>query len=178
MAPRLSPAQAHALGVYRKDVETGKISFAQCLAQEALKIQCDALRLYARWITPEGMPKRFDTWFFAATAPEGQAGMHDGRESVDSVWIRPRDALEDLEAGKRQIIFPTKMNLLLLKDCDTLGDAFGMIEKRDVVSVCPTMTQEEGQMILRIPQEAGYPFHEEVFDPEKEGVVRGGIARK
>jgi len=32
----------------------------------------DELMPYAHWITPEGMPKRFDTWFFLAAAPPEQ----------------------------------------------------------------------------------------------------------
>ena len=60
----------------------------------------DELVPYAHWITPEGMPKRFDTWFFLAAAPPEQAGAHDGKESTDSIWVSPREALEGGDSGR------------------------------------------------------------------------------
>jgi 8-oxo-dGTP pyrophosphatase MutT (NUDIX family) len=40
-----------------------------------------------------GGPRRFDTRFFMALAPQGQAGALDNAETVHSLWIRPADAL-------------------------------------------------------------------------------------
>ena len=48
----------------------------------------------AGWITPTFAPRRFDTWFFLAAAPPEQVGAHDGKESTDSIWVSPREALE------------------------------------------------------------------------------------
>ena len=53
----------------------------------------DDVRYFAHWITPEGEPKRFDTRFFLARAPEGQAYAHDDGELIGSEWVRPADAL-------------------------------------------------------------------------------------
>ena len=174
----LSGDEAAALGKDREDIEKGALSLASWLRREGLRLQCGALRIYARWITPAGMPKRFDTWFFAAAAPEGQVGLHDGRESVDSLWIRPQDALRDGAAGKRQIIFPTKMNLALIAPCASLKEAMAMIGRRQIVAVEPIIERRGEKSVLRIPKEAGYPVHEEIFDPAAEGIVRGGIARR
>jgi len=50
---------------------------------------------FSRWITPEGelVNIRFDTWFFAARAPEGAEAIPDGGECVDARWITPAGAL-------------------------------------------------------------------------------------
>src|ERR1700753_3800884 len=77
----------------------GKISFAKVLADSGIRLALDELVPYAHWITPEGVPKRFDTWFFLAAAPPEQVGAHDGKESTDSIWLSPREALGGGESG-------------------------------------------------------------------------------
>ena len=57
--------------------------FAALLAREKLVPALDALVPYAHWITPDFVPKRFDTHFFLALAPHDQALAHDGREAVE-----------------------------------------------------------------------------------------------
>ncbi len=57
-----------------------KITFAEILSDHELVLALDLLVPYAHWITPEGMPKRFDTWFFLAAAPHEHIGAHDGKE--------------------------------------------------------------------------------------------------
>ena len=58
----------------------GKTTFLKILTDNGILLTLDELVPYAHWITPEGMPKRFDTWFFLAAAPPEQAGAHDGKE--------------------------------------------------------------------------------------------------
>ena len=57
----------------RADLCAGKTSFLDVVNGNGLVLALDALVPYAHWITPEGMPKRFDTWFFLAAAPPDQA---------------------------------------------------------------------------------------------------------
>ena len=102
------------------------------------------------------MPKRFDTWFFLAAAPLEQAGRHDGKESTDSIWVSPREALEGGESGRFKLPFPTTRNLIRLgkQRCvkAALDDAIG----KPIVTVMPVMTRLNGGRQLRIPLEAGY----------------------
>ncbi|HJW92400.1 MAG TPA: NUDIX hydrolase [Thermoanaerobaculia bacterium] len=67
----------------------------------------------SRWITPIGSPKRFDTYFFLAKAPNTDVTV-DGSEIVDHIWIRPAAALEQLK-----MIFPTIKNLEALLGFDS-----------------------------------------------------------
>ena len=65
---------------HRADLCDSKISFLKVLTDNGMVLALDELVPYAHWITPEGMPKRFDTWFFLAAAPPEQVGAHDGKE--------------------------------------------------------------------------------------------------
>ncbi len=61
-------------GRHRAALCEGKTTFLKMLADNGMLLALDLLVPYAHWITPEGMPKRFDTWFFLAAAPPEQAG--------------------------------------------------------------------------------------------------------
>ena len=131
-------------------------TFADMLADEDLVLALDLLTPYAHWITPPVVPKRFDTHFFLAAAPADQLAVHDGGESVDSVWVNPGHALREQEAGNYTIIFPTRMNLKMLDASPTVAAAIGAAQARRIVSVLPEPTTLNGERALKIPLEAGY----------------------
>jgi 8-oxo-dGTP pyrophosphatase MutT (NUDIX family) len=139
-----------------------KISFLKVLTDSGMVLALDELLPYAHWITPEGMPKRFDTWFFLAAAPPEQLGAHDGRESTDSIWVSPREALEGGETGRFKLPFPTTRNLIKLGKQGSVRAALDDSRGRPIVTVTPVMTKTAGGRQLRIPREAGYDG--EVFD--------------
>src|ERR1700686_4446951 len=99
---------------HRADLSDGKTTFLKVLTDNGMLLALDELVPYAHWITPEGMPKRFDTWFFLAAAPPEQVGAHDGKESTDSIWLPPREALAGGESGRFKLPFPTTRNLIRL----------------------------------------------------------------
>ena len=146
---------------YRKPLAAGELGIAEFLDQEDLVLACDRLHRCAHWITPKGMPKRFDTHFFLARAPEDQVAAHDGEESVDSVWISPEAALADAESGARTIMFPTRCNLMVLDESTTVDEAIEKARAREVVTVEPTVEQADGKVYVNIPAEAGYPLTRE-----------------
>jgi len=141
---------------HRADLNDHKIGFLQILTDNGMVLALDELVPYAHWITPEGMPKRFDTWFFLAAAPPDQLGAHDGRESTDSIWVSPREALEGGESGRFKLPFPTTRNLIKLGKQGKVTDALADSRGRDIVTVMPVMTRLNGGRQLRIPKEAGY----------------------
>ena len=66
-----------------------------------------ALAPWSRWVTPLGLPKRFDTLFFVARAPEGQVPRPDERETTLLEWVAPRGALDAHAGGAFQMEFAT-----------------------------------------------------------------------
>jgi 8-oxo-dGTP pyrophosphatase MutT (NUDIX family) len=131
-------------------------TFPKVLADNKLSLALDELVPYAHWITPEGMPKRFDTWFFLASAPPAQLGAHDGKESTDSIWVSPREALEGGESGRFKLPFPTTRNLIRLGKQPGVRAALDDSRGKPIVTVMPVMTRLNGGRQLRIPREAGY----------------------
>ncbi|MEJ0041735.1 MAG: hypothetical protein WDM81_05775 [Rhizomicrobium sp.] len=108
----VSAARLEELQHYRPLLDRREAVLAEVLEKEKLRLALDRLVPFAHWITPANMPKRFDTHFFLAVSPVGHVGSHDGRESVDSIWITPGEAVSDRR--KWNVIFPTKLNLVKL----------------------------------------------------------------
>jgi 8-oxo-dGTP pyrophosphatase MutT (NUDIX family) len=149
---------------WRDRLHKGKASMMEFLEQEDLQLACDALVPFAHWITPSMMPKRFDTYFYLAAAPEDHVAIHDGHESVDSVWIRPADALKDAEEKRRTVIFPTRMNIEKVGRTKTVTASLEAAHATEVVTVEPQMGEKDGVPVLFIPAEAGYCVTEEALD--------------
>ncbi|MBA7471545.1 hypothetical protein ES707_06851 [subsurface metagenome] len=147
---------------HRTSLCEGKTTFLSALNDSGMVLALDELVPYAHWITPEGMPKRFDTWFFLAAAPPDQLGAHDGKESTDSIWVSPREALAGGETGRFKLPFPTTRNLIKLGKQGSVKAALDDSRGKNVVTVTPVMTKTATGRQLRIPIEAGYDG--DVFD--------------
>src|SRR5246127_2515749 len=121
----------------------GKTTFLNVLAENKLWLALDELVPYAHWITPEGMPKRFDTWFFLVAAPPDQLGAHDGRESTDSIWLSAREAVEGGDSGRFKLPFPTTRNLIRLAKQASVSAALDHAMAMSIVTAMPVMTKTE-----------------------------------
>lgn len=140
----------------RSAVDTGELAFIDVVRDLGVKLRLDELAVFARWITPTMMPKRFDTWFYALHAPPGQVAACDGRETVDAEWIAPSEAVRLASAGERTIIFPTLMNLRLLAEAEDARDCLARAQARTLVTVLPEVTVRDGERVLVIAPDAGY----------------------
>ncbi|MBI1329397.1 MAG: NUDIX hydrolase [Alphaproteobacteria bacterium] len=150
----VSADRVAALEPYRKALDSREISLLEFLRKENLRLAYDQLAHFAHWITPKNMPKRFDTHFFLARAPEGHAGLHDGHESVDSIWITPDAAVADRK--KWNVIFPTKLNLMKLAGAPSLDEAMTQARVSRPLTVEPWVENGPDGQILRIREDAGY----------------------
>jgi hypothetical protein len=142
---------------YRDELQNGNSSMLDMVRAEELELACDLLVPFAHWITPEFMPKRFDTHFFLVAAPPDQLAVHDGFESVDSLWTTIPSALELEKTGQRTIIFPTLENMKKLGRSRSVTGALENARRDTIVTVLPRFSKDpDGTMMMEIPEEAGY----------------------
>ena len=161
----ISTTRAAALSArYRAPLLAGEVSLHDIAVLEDLEIASDRLVPFAHWITPVGGRRRFDTHFLVARAPTGQLATHDGYETLDTLWIAPHQAIADAEAGRRRVVFPTRMNLRKLGESATADAAVERAARTAVVTVLPEVTEVDGIRHLRIPIEAGYGISEATVD--------------
>lgn len=81
-------------------------------AREEAGIEVDPAHLlpFSHWTPPEGVPKRFATWFFVAAAAAGEVTV-DGGEIHEHGWLAPSAALAHHAAGDLQLAPPTWVTL-------------------------------------------------------------------
>jgi hypothetical protein len=131
--------------------------WAGWLAEQGLVLDLGALVYHSRWITPAQSPKRFDTCFFLAVAPEDQVAAHDRIETTDQCWIIPQDALERAAEGDMLIWYPTEQTLRALAGADTVAALLTAARRqREVRGLQPHIEQGPGGWRV-LPDDPAYP---------------------
>ena len=130
------------------------------LEEEAGIALPDAAELvpFSRWITPDGeqVTIRFDTWFFAARAPEGAVATPDGGECVDARWLTPAAALAAHANDQLALVFPTIKHLELLSELRSVDETLAAARERRVEPVLPKVAMLDGLPRILMPGEPGY----------------------
>jgi 8-oxo-dGTP pyrophosphatase MutT (NUDIX family) len=151
------PGVAERFARQRAALNARERSFVEVCESEGLLLCVDALRYFAHWITPEGPPRRYDTRFFVAAAPAGQAPAHDVGETIADLWVRPADALEHHRAGEMELILPTIRNLQAIGRFATAGELLAAASTaREIPTVLPRMVADDGGVRLLLPGDPGY----------------------
>ena len=146
-----------ALNDQRAAVEADDALFLDLIKREGMRLACDCVSLFAHWVPPPAMHKRFDTLFFAAAMPPGQEAREDGNEATEAVWLTPAAALAACEDGSRKMIFPTSRNVELLGVSQSVDEALAFAKERKIVQVQPKVVERDGAQFLTIPDDLGYP---------------------
>ncbi len=158
LLPARDPLSSAALADLRRGLAVGE-GFAAALARVGVAPAFDRMAVLARWITPEMLPRRFDTLFFLVTAPDGQEPVCDGGEAVGVLWATPRRLLAEEEAGRRRLVFATRMTLLRLAECaDTAAAiASAAVQGQGLPTpILPRLVETAAGPVFRIPAGCGF----------------------
>ena len=179
----VAPERAAALAHLRQPLNAGTLLFSELLEKENLFVPAREIAYYSHWITAPGRPRRFSTRFFVACAPLGQDGAHDRSETVHSVWVSPREALERDQRKEIDLIFPTRSTLTdlapfpspraVLEHARSLGDI-------EVNAACWALDHEGSERLFRRADPPYFEIH--WSDPEERGntcfVIQPGIPKR
>jgi glyoxylase-like metal-dependent hydrolase (beta-lactamase superfamily II)/8-oxo-dGTP pyrophosphatase MutT (NUDIX family) len=86
-------ADPTALKPWRERLQSGQVGAAEFCRHSQLTFDMSGIVYCAHWLTPPGTPKRFDTRFFVALAPQGQTAQADQGEAVELMWLTAQEAL-------------------------------------------------------------------------------------
>lgn len=131
--PDLAPEVAADL---RARLVAREIGFGEVLLEHHLVLRSDLLRYRAHWITPEVEPRRYDTRFFVAAVPVGQAPDGDTSEADHSEWVRPQAVLDAFADGDLLLMPPTIVCLEQLAGVTTVSGALSQD-----ITVAPVMPE-------------------------------------
>ena len=144
--------------IYRQEFNEHKGSLRVMAQQERLILATDRLAYCAHWITPEGMPRRYDTHFFLAVAPVEQEALYDALETSEGVWITPVEALERFAQNSFPVAFPTYHQLRNLSEFASVQEAMHASLTRYVPTHEPILTLIDGKPHVHLPEDAAHPW--------------------
>jgi 8-oxo-dGTP pyrophosphatase MutT (NUDIX family) len=133
----------------RRRLLAGSITFRHLVHEAPIDLQ--RLVWTSRWITPVGIPKRFDTYFFIATTGRDVVATAENDEAVDVVWIAPSEALSRHGDGRMQMVFPTVKNLEAIAGFRDSASLIASREGAEIAPIQPVLVVEGGQKKLVIP---------------------------
>ncbi len=150
-------AVAARFGAHRRRVNDGTASFLDVVTEEKLRLDLGALEYIAHWVTPEGPPRRYDTRFFVAVAPDAQLAGHDDGETIADTWIQPKVALAQQQRGELEMIFPTIRNLEAIAHCATADEVLDFARAQtSIPRIEPRIVNRDGRVDILMPGDAGF----------------------
>lgn len=166
------------LAALRGPLHAGEVTIADICAEQRLRLAAGELHYIAHWVTPPGRAKRFDTRFFLAVLPAGQASAHDALETVDHAWLRPADALA--RANELRLLTPQRSMLATVGRHDHTDSLLAWARApREIVMVAPRLAMSASGLQTIQPHE---PAWAEIghIDPNGQGIawceMRPGVA--
>jgi len=152
------PLSSEMLALHRASLQRRAVSLAQIIEAEHLVLATDELVYFAHWITPEVLPRRFDTFFFLACLPEAQQATCDQFETTAGVWITPALALDRFARGEFPLVFATINQLRQLQAYGEISavEAAAQARNAEIPAIMPRVVVRGGERVILLPGEPGY----------------------
>ena len=95
--------------------------FLDFCREHNLTLCAGELRYLSRWVTPPGLPRRYDARFFLAATPAGQQPQQDDHEAINTCWVTPEQALERYRRKEWMLVLPTLVTLRQLSGYESVA---------------------------------------------------------
>ncbi|CAB5069107.1 MAG: NUDIX hydrolase [Actinobacteria bacterium] len=152
------PEVAARFEVHRRDVDSGRRRLAEICLEEQLRLEVGSIHYFSRWVTPLGAPRRYDTRFFVAAAPEGQVALHDDAEVIATRWLTPAAALADQESARITMVFPTIRTMIELAKFDSAAQVLEHAAVQTVITpMLPFMKDFGAGLRIVLPGTTEHP---------------------
>lgn len=166
LAPAPTPTALLAL---RAALHAGE-DFGAALARSGSALDPGALVYFARWLPRHEHLRIFDTRFYLARLiDDALVASVDATENVRLIWTTAQGLLDDADAGRAAIIFPTRRNLERLARFASFDAAVADTHAHPVETVTPWIEDRAGVPHLCIPDHLGYPIAAEALATTKRG---------
>lgn len=123
--------------------------------EAGLELLGSELVAISRWVTPVQLPKRFDTWFFAAVGTDAPVAV-DGGEIHDHQWMSPAEALAAQRAGEIELPPPTFVTITAIAPHPSAGAALAALGREPIEVFEPRLFPVEGGAVTLYAGDAGY----------------------
>lgn len=143
---------------YRRTLNERKGSLSSIVQAEQLVLATDALVYFSHWITPEGLPKRFDTHFFLAFAPPEQEALYDQLETSDGMWCQPSEMIARFQRGEAPVAFPTFHQLRDLSAFNSVQEALTTASTTYVPTHLPYFVRQEDGSFVYLPEDPDHTW--------------------
>jgi 8-oxo-dGTP pyrophosphatase MutT (NUDIX family) len=158
---RIDPADAGAGG---EEGAARRAAAREAREEAGLSVEPESLVYLSHWTTPEGLPKRFATWFFVGLADATQVRV-DGGEIHEHAWRTPLAALEARRRGEIELPPPTFVTLSGLASHSRADVALAAVRAATPAIFLPRVVRIAGGACSLYPEDAGW----ESRDPERPG---------
>ncbi len=146
------------LAEHRAEVEAGRLPFGDLLRAHRLRGDVAAVRPWARWVTPDGEVRRYDTRFFVGALPDGAVAQDVTTESSTAGWLLLATALDEGRRGLRGLLPPTAATLASLVPYGTVAEALAAAQGRSLDPVRPRLIRSgDGAAAVELPDGSVLP---------------------
>jgi 8-oxo-dGTP pyrophosphatase MutT (NUDIX family) len=147
----------------RADVERGLVSFGDLLRANAQSIDASVLHPWARWITPPGEKRRYDTRFFLAALPDGATAQDVTTESETAGWVPLQASMDQVQRAERRMLPPTVATIASLLPFANVADAIASSTGRSTDPVQPRIRAEGEHVIAELDDGTTYTLPLSMF---------------
>ena len=135
-----------------------KTAVRETSEETRIKLLPKELVPFSHWTTPEGVKKRFSTWFFVAHVDSHSEVLVDGVEITDYRWIEANIPISELngESGSIRLAPPTFISLLELSKFSNSYSLIEALHTRDPMFFEPKMISIEDGLCFLYREDVAY----------------------